>query len=337
MLTQNKIKSTTIASYILAGLALLFIMERGLLAAFFSGLLVYSLVHLLTPFISRRISGERPKVIAVTLLGALIVTLLSLAIWGIIAFFQSDAGSLQALLKKLADIIEASRNQIPPWLGAHLPGDADALREMLSAWLREHAVEAKVLGEETGRTVVHILIGMIVGAMIALHDSTKTQVYKPLAAALHARMFNIADAFQKIVFAQVRIAAINAVLVAVYLVIILPLGGVHLPLTKSMIAITFFVGLIPVAGNLISNTILVIVALSHSLNIAIASLCFMIIIHKLEYFLNAKIIGAHINASAWELLIAMLAMESVFGLSGVIAAPVFYAYLKMELSARGLV
>lgn len=337
MHTQNNFNSTTAASYLLTGFALLFILAKGLLAAFFSGLLVYSLVHLLAPFISKKISSRRAKILAVALLGTLIVTILSLAIWGIIVFFNSDAGSVQTLLQKLADIIEASRNQIPEWLRTHLPGDADSLREMISKWFREHAIEAKTLGEETGRTVAHILIGMIVGAMVALHDSTQAPVYRSLAAALHKRMMNINESFQKIVFAQVRIAAINAALVAIYLLIILPLSGIHLPLTKSLIAITFFVGLIPVVGNLISNTVLVIVALSHSLNIAIASLVYMIVIHKLEYFLNAKIIGSHINARAWELLIAMLVMESVFGLSGVIAAPVFYAYLKRELMERGLV
>jgi predicted PurR-regulated permease PerM len=337
MHTHTKFNPTTTASYILTGLALVFILVKGLLAAFFSGLLVYSLVHILTPFISKKINSKRAKIIVVALLSTLIVTLLSLAIWGIIVFFNSDAGSVQNLLQKLADIIEASRNQIPEWLRIHLPYDADSLREMLSKWLREHAVEAKTVGEETGRTVVHILIGMIVGAMVALHDSTEVPAYQSLTISLHNRLSNISDAFQKIVFAQVRIAAINAALVAIYLIIILPLSGIHLPLTKSMIAITFFAGLLPVVGNLISNTVLVIVALSHSLNIAIASLVFMIVIHKLEYFLNAKIIGSHINARAWELLIAMLVMESVFGLSGVIAAPVFYAYLKKELMERGLV
>ena len=33
-------------------------------------------------------------------------------------------------------------------------------------------------------------------------------------------------------------------------------------------------------------------------------------IHKLEYFLNARIVGTQIRARAWELLIAMLAMEA---------------------------
>jgi hypothetical protein len=53
-----------------------------------------------------------------------------------------------------------------------------------------------------------------------------------------------------------------------------------------------------------------------SLNVAIISLVFLIVIHKLEYFLNARIVGGQIEASAWELLLAMTAMQAVFGLSG---------------------
>jgi len=60
-------------------------------------------------------------------------------------------------------------------------------------------------------------------------------------------------------------------------------------------------------------------------------------VHKLEYFINARIVGSRINAAAWELLLAMLVMEAAFGLPGVIAAPVFYAYAKAELVARKLV
>ena len=50
--------------------------------------------------------------------------------------------------------------------------------------------------------------------------------------------------------------------------------GIHLPLTKSMVALTFVAGLLPVVGNLISNSVVVIVGLSHSLGIAFASLIF---------------------------------------------------------------
>ena len=62
-----------------------------------------------------------------------------------------------------------------------------------------------------------------------------------------------------------------------------------------------------------------------------------IVIHKLEYFVNARIVGSRIHARAWELLIAMLVMEAAFGISGLIAAPIYYAYIKNELGDRALV
>ncbi len=337
MLPQNRSNLPLIASYLMAAGALLIVLQNGLLAALFSGLLVYALVHVLSPALGKRIGDHGARMIAVAILGALIILLLSLAVWGAISFFRSDAGSVEVLLKKMADIVEASRDQMPPWLKATIPAGAEAIREMLIAWLRAHAVQAQTIGSEAGRTIAHLLIGMAIGAMAALYDTTTRPNYKPLAAALHARVVNLHHAFRQIVFAQVRIAAINAMFTGIYLMVVLPLGGIHLPLTKSMVAITFIAGLLPVIGNLISNTVIVIVGLSHSLAIALASLLFLIVIHKLEYFLNAKIIGSHINARAWELLAAMLAMEALFGLPGVVAAPVFYAYVKRELAEQGLV
>ena len=104
-----------------------------------------------------------------------------------------------------------------------------------------------------------------------------------------------------------------------------------------MIAITFVAGLLPVIGNLISNTVIVVVSLSASPTVALGSLVFLVLVHKLEYFLNARIVGAQIRASAWELLLAMLAMEAAFGIAGLVAAPIYSAYLKDELAARGLI
>jgi predicted PurR-regulated permease PerM len=139
------------------------------------------------------------------------------------------------------------------------------------------------------------------------------------------------------VFAQVRISALNTTLTAIYLIAVLPAFGVHLPLAKTLVLITFVAGLLPVIGNLISNTVIFIVSLSHSLIVAVAALAYLIVIHKLEYFVNARIVGSQIRARAWELLLAMMTMEAAFGIAGVIAAPIYYAYLKDELSSRGLI
>ncbi|MBS0308991.1 MAG: AI-2E family transporter [Proteobacteria bacterium] len=337
MTTQSRPSPSAIASYILMALGLWLVMSHGLLAALFAGLLVFALVHMLAPLLAKKISSNRARMLAVAVLSVLIVTLLTAAIWAAVSFFRSDAGSIEILLQKLADIIEASRGQMPDWAIQYLPGDADALRTAIIGWLHTHSLEAKTLGQEAGRAAAHLLVGMIIGAMAAMYDSTEAPPFRPLAVALRERVAGLEKSFRQIVFAQVRISAINTALSALYILVILPLAGIHLPLAKTLVVITFVAGLLPVIGNLVSNTVLVIVALSHSLNIAIASLLFMVVIHKLEYFLNARIIGSHINARSWELLTAMLAMESVFGLHGVAAAPVLYAYVKHELALRELV
>jgi predicted PurR-regulated permease PerM len=237
----------------------------------------------------------------------------------------------------MAQIIEDSRKVLPVWILEHLPPDAITFQVHATTWLREHADDLQVVGKEAVRITVHILIGLVVGGMIGLRDALNDEVYKPFARAMAQRAHLFGRSFRQVVFAQVRIAAINAFFTGIYLAVVLPLLGIHLPLVKTMIAITFVVGLIPVAGNLISNTVIVIVSLSHSLSVAIGSLAYLVIIHKLEYFLNARIVGGQIRAQAWELLIAMLLMEAVFGIAGIVAAPIYYAYIKSELREQNLV
>jgi predicted PurR-regulated permease PerM len=77
--------------------------------------------------------------------------------------------------------------------------------------------------------------------------------------------------------------------------------------------------------------------LSVSLWVAQGALIFRILIHKLEYFLNANIVGTRIHERAWEILLAMLVMEAAFGLPGIVAAPIYYAYLKGELTAAKMI
>ena len=67
------------------------------------------------------------------------------------------------------------------------------------------------------------------------------------------------------------------------------------------------------------------------------ALVYLILIHKLEYFINARIIGTKIHAASWEVLLAMLVFESIFGLAGLIVAPIFYAYLKLELKEAKMI
>lgn len=326
-----------IAAWLLAGIALILIIKLRLLPALLAGLLVYELVHVVAPMLQRRLSNERAKLLTVALLSSLIVGVVSAVILAAVAFFRSDAGSIPVLLQKMAEILEGSRATLPAALADHLPSNAEGLKTAIVGWLRLHAAEVQLMGKETGVAFVHVLIGLIIGAMVALHEARPIHDYRPLARALVERAARLGGAFRRIVFAQVRISALNTAFTATYLMVVLPLFGVDLPLRKTLIAVTFVAGLLPVIGNLISNTVVVIVSLAHSPAIAAASLVFLVVIHKVEYFLNARIVGSQIQARAWELLLAMLTMEAAFGLIGVVAAPIYYAYLKDELVSRELV
>ncbi len=48
-------------------------------------------------------------------------------------------------------------------------------------------------------------------------------------------------------------------------------------------------------------------------------------------------VGARTQMAVWELLSVMFAAEAVFGPAGLVAAPLYYAYLKKELQAEQLV
>lgn len=337
-LTRRKPEAYDLAAWIITAALLLLTLALHLLPALLAGLLVYELVHILARRLGIfRLHGVGAKVVAVALLASATVGLLTLAIFGTVGFFRSELGSIPALLERMAVIIEESRAVLPAWAMDSLPADAETLKAAMAEWLRTHAGEVQVAGKTAGRVAAHILIGMVIGAMIALREAIPMHVHRPLTHALAGRAVRLGNAFRRVVFAQVRIAALNAFFTWLYLGVVLPLFGIKLPLVSTLVAITFIVGLLPVIGNLISNTVIVVVSLSHSLPVAIASLGYLVVIHKLEYFLNARIVGTQISARAWELLLAMLMMEAAFGLAGVVAAPIYYAYLKDELAARGLV
>lgn len=323
------------ASYLLMGLALLLTITHGLIAALFSGLLVYSLVTILSPRLGKQFSSDNARLIVISLIGMLVITLLAILIWSGIAFFKSDSGSTEILLQKLADIIDTSRAQCPEWICTNIPDSALELRSLLTGWLREHANEAKILGADAGHTFIRIIIGMIIGAMISLQKAPVALGL--LNSAFLERISLLTDAFKKIVFAQVKISGINSIATAVYIFIILPIAGIHLPLAKTLIALTFILGMMPIIGNLLSNSMIVIITAPFGLGAATISLVFLVVLHKAEYFLNAKIIGNQIKSAAWELLIAALVMESLFGLEGVVIAPILYAYIKQELLKAKLI
>jgi len=315
-----------------------FCLYLGLIGALLGGLLVHELVHTLSPRIAFVSGGAtRARLMSVGLVATLVIGGLVALGFGASTFLRSEGASPAALLARMADILASSRASLPAWIQTYLPPDADSLSTIIVDWLRKHASELQYAGQVFGIGLVHILIGMVIGAIICFREVRVTGEPSLLLREGGERVRTLGQAFRGVVFAQVKISAFNTVLTSIYLVGVLPMLGVELPFAKALIAVTFFCGLLPVIGNLISNTVIVVVSLSVAFPVAVGSLAFLVIIHKLEYFLNARIVGGEIKAAAWEILCAMVVFEAAFGLQGLVAAPIFYAYGKAELRQLGLI
>jgi predicted PurR-regulated permease PerM len=154
----------------------------------------------------------------------------------------------------------------------------------------------------------------------------KNNLYSICCDKVSTRFRDFYRSFATVMGAQIMISFINTVLTAIFLL------AVRLPHTPLLIAVTFLCGLVPIVGNLVSNTIIVFVALTVSLKLAIFALVFLIVIHKLEYFLNSKIIGARIRNPIWLTLFGLIVGEKLMGVPGMILSPVVLNYLRVEMS-----
>lgn len=326
------------ASLIVVVLGLFAILKLGLLSALLAGLLVYLLCQSAAPaFRHVGVAHRTGKALVLLMVAGLIGLGLVYGALEVLALLITGSDSLVALLRKMADVVGDARGSLPAWAQAYIPASTQELQTEAAAWLRNHAGQLGVIGQDFGRFIFRALLGMIIGGLIALNRDPGEREVKPLMRAFMDRFSLLAGAFRNVVFSQIRISALNTTLTAIYLAVILPSLGVELPLVKTMILVTFVAGLLPILGNLISNTVIVVVSFSVSPIVAAGSLVFLVVIHKLEYFVNARIIGSQIRARAWELLSAMLVMEAAFGIPGLAAAPIYYAYFKDELSARRLI
>lgn len=338
MLTEEDTQRITIASYILAAGALFGVLWLGLLPALLGGLLIYNLVI----FGARRLAdvGILPyaaKIILLVLITLLIVA--GLTVGGIMfaSYITEGRESVAQLFQKMADVVITGTSYMPAWTHVYLPSNIDEWQVAAAEWLRGNARYFSVIGADAVVMFVHLLVGMIIGGMVAMHPAMPSSRKAPLAHAMSERVEYLGLAFRRIVFSQIRISGLNTILTGIFLAFVMPILGYELPLVKTMIAVTFIVGLMPIIGNLISNTIIFLIALSVSPFAAVMALIYLIVIHKLEYFVNARIIGGQIRARAWEILLALLVMDAAFGIAGLVAAPIYYAYLKDELAAKKLI
>lgn len=321
--------------FIMGGLLLL--LPLRLLTCFISGFLVYEIVNLLTPYFQRIVSGKRARWVVVAIISTVVVSMLSLFFGSLAGIVMQEMRNTSAFNSRIGQILNDVQHHIMVYMPGYLPVSVEELQREFMRWVQEHIVMLQSMGKDFLHGFVTMLIGMVLGAIVSLYNVREDKENPLLKSELMRRVTLLSSSFRNIVFAQVKISSVNTILSAVFILGVLPSCGVHLPFSKTLVVLTFIFGLVPVIGNLISNSIVFISGLSISLPVALAALVYLMLIHKLEYFLNAQIVGTRIKAHAWEILLAMLVFEAAFGISGVIAAPIYYAYLKSELKEAALI
>jgi len=338
------------SSYLLIAGALLLVMWQGLLP----GLLCVCIGFLATRWIarlldaslrgSRRLSANDPawaltpplpRVVAATVVMLAPIGLLTLGFADAREFVLNAPEQYQDLLDFIARTVLELRLKVPADIAAYLPEGAAEVQRIIAGYLRAQAGSLALTGRAWLGGLLFAYVGLIVGSLAAIANRPPSN--RPLARQLRHRIVLFGEAFGQIVAAQFWIAAFNTFLTAVFLLFLLPLWKMELPYTPALITLTFVAGLVPIVGNLICNTVITLVGLSVSPFVALACLAFLILIHKAEYLINAKVVGSRTQMAVWELLAVMFVAEAVFGPAGLVAAPLFYAYLKKELKAARLV
>jgi predicted PurR-regulated permease PerM len=187
--------------------------------------------------------------------------------------------------------------------------------------------------------VAFVLAQLIIGLVVAVGmfldarwgtdmetQTTRNSIYTAVVDELSVRFRTFYVSFSKVISAQILISIINTALTAVFLMCN------SYPYSSVIIVLTFLCGLLPIIGNLLSNTLIVGVAFTISPRMALIALIFLVVVHKLEYFLNSKIIGDRIKNPMWLTLIGLVLGEKLMGIPGMILAPVVLYYIKVEAS-----
>lgn len=181
---------------------------------------------------------------------------------------------------------------------------------------------------------VLLLAGLVVSISVFLNPRWSTgprqeeNLYEAVTYQLGARFALLYQSFARVIGAQLAISAINTVLTAIFLL------ACGYPYAALLLILVFLCGLLPIVGNLLSNCVIVGVGFTLSPRMGLLALLFLIVIHKLEYFLNSRIVGQRIHTPMWLTLIGLIVGERLMGIPGMILAPVLLHYIKLETEAQ---
>lgn len=279
-------------------------------------------------FILRRLTFGGRKWLA----GVLYVLLVVAVFLGFGYFSKQAVVGLPSIVEKtIPAVVEYAEHR-----GLDLPfTDLASLKTLAMSATKEKFANVGAYARGAVFEIASLVAGLVVALSLFLDSKFggpteagggKDNLYAAVSRELAVRFRAFYNSFSTVIGAQIIISAINTGLTATFLV------WNHYPHTTVIIPLTFLLGLLPIIGNLLSNTLIIGVGFTISPSMALAALVFLVVIHKFEYFLNSKIIGDRIKNPMWLTLIGLVVGERLMGIPGMIFAPVVLHYIKVEAS-----
>ncbi len=279
------------------------------------------------------------RVLPVGLTTLIVVSLMLLLIFGFSNAVRFVVQTLitqgpQLLDEAIANLVTVTA-RLPENIRAQVPVNSEDFYDLLRRSFGDGVGYVRNFGGASFYIFLQLLFAAILGVSAGLMRTSKDP--KPLASAWTSTMERYVRCFTLLMGAQVYVSIWNTFCTAIFVYVALPFFDVVLPFRELLLLFTAVASLIPAAGNVMANSLILLLTVRYGVFVAAGSVLYLFVIHKVEYFINGYIIGSNVRASVPEMLVAIILGETAFGLPGLITAPVTYAFLKIHWQRWGWV
>ena len=215
-------------------------------------------------------SFGRSKFLGLGLYGVVVV----LIGWGLFYFSRQAYLTLpkiaETTIPAVAEFAERQHIELPFT-------DYASLKALAVAEVKEDVAGAGRHARSAAFQLVQLMIGLVVAASLFLSatwgsenepGTSRDSLYATMVRELSLRFQTFFRSFAKVIGAQIIVSAINTVLTGAFLL----WNGY--PYVAVITTLTFLCGLLPIVGNIISNTLIVFVAFTISPRMALVALIF---------------------------------------------------------------
>lgn len=270
-------------------------------------------------------AGPRIKLFFVYFLISMIA---SVVVLYIIPLFISD---LPSYVRKIE---QAINSELYPLLSQYdLLLETKTIEYYVIDFLKQNLALTFSLIQKIGKNIFLLVLSIVICFIIQhrIHINhfksvPVTNLFEHLVRFFNEKIAAFYRYFRTVMAAQLLISLINSVLTLLLLIIL------QIPHKITLTVLVFIFGLLPIIGNIISNVLICSAALIWTGKWQfIISLIFLIVIHKLEYILNGKIISHFVALPMHITLLALVIGESLFHIPGMILAIPTVLFLREQL------